>query len=1634
MERSYEEIISEPLLKSIQLMTEKTIEDLDYSKVIEAQIIDDSRGSKGIYTVLYGVSSFEAFSKDTSFSNGDLVQIIFPNKNNDGTKIILGKSAKIDEKEYIIDDSFEKYINITGNLIELMLNSNKSLLANGDTREKLLWRYIGNPQDLLNYSTIGLEAGFQSLLNNAIEGEYGLKIEITTSNDVISYYLNTEDMSGNPYNYESFYPYKKLFKIPNQENLIINDISLYFYQETGSFKDSSGNLILSQDSFYNDLPFNLFVDDIHLSFGFLQFEYTPGESKVEIKVGEGYNLTYGQDSPEAVVNLSWIRWNDDNTKILTQEENIQLNDFKIEWYYYEKKVDYINNINKHYEDKSFEFNRMAEEDASLLREERLNSVGCEYIKNDNWQKITDFDDLFSVKIKFNINGTNNYQIRAFIICDDNMIYQSNTLNFTNIAYANVKLNQISNGMNIEALDGSFGNYYCYTSTNILNNEDKKTRTLKLKYYDNEGNEVNLIDNETYPTYSIEWIVPEENTMIIGKMNPSNNTEFQYIIKNLYDITATNNTILCRVTETYEDGVVNVYESTYDFNFGQSGNAFGNNIIVVDFANLQEIREITSHDYKNLNTLINNLYSKILSLEEWFEENFTKYQTYYGEIQNLLNSINSEEENEESILTEEDKESILNQIYILLNETHQKDEELLDNYFNSLSEEELNDDILYQYRKSFIDALNDIYKANQNNEKIKDQNILSKKNILYTKNAIQADQTEEMFIVKMFNSSNEEIDLSQSYDISWELKVYNKNNGELQDNDTYDLSQNKNIVKITRYATNNSNEKIAFGMDYLLILKVTITKENTKLSSWLEYPIAISSDLLTYNHVVGTTSIIYKQTGGTPIYYPEPYKIYSYDSVEQDVNWSLAGTALNGNNKDTNRLIKLNEDNVIEPLGTYLTNAENEQYGFQCLIENELCWIQPITIVRSAFVSTTINSWDGKTVDIKEANGTIAAMMIAAGKKEGEDGVFTGVMMGDLSTDISNGEETFVNTGLYGFQKGFLTFGLKDDGTAFFGKKDRGQILIDGEKSSIVSQSYEDIKKGLKFDLDDAIIDVRNKIGDNEYFLTIDASDENIFKIISDEERTPTTDTFPLKIGIGNEPNFTVNWRGELNAKQVTINGTLVAGANSEIGPWKVTTNAIYNSKTGNLTSTNTSEGVYLGIDGLNISGGTSNTTTYITKSAMSIGGGKLTWNGSTLTVTGEINATSGKIGGSNGWTITTNQISSNGMIINSSSGINFNNVFKVTNTGALTATNANIKGEIKATSGWFGDSGDNTSNNIKIMYTSNNIKYIFFNDNFRIQNNGNFYLGPETQETFYISKASGDVACGKMYIYGDDGSVRTRIDEEGLKIGLRTALYNGSMVATEVKGVSYYYQNFTYTNLSYFIYKDGVNKIKLGDLLTINDQEGFKISQSQRLGGAAEPYVLIGKRNHSYILDIKGEVRIQNGGITADTAIIRALAFKNGSDYGIYNGGGEGVVRSFNLNNTFYNFFGNPSEKTRLNGDTITSSPPISSDSDIRLKENILPLKNAKDFVMGIEPFEFYWKNNTPKKLGLRPDIKNFGVSAQQVIKQMQKNGMNPEKYSFVNQVGEYYTVAYTDFIPFLIQVVKDLEKEIQELKEKINE
>lgn len=255
-----------------------------------------------------------------------------------------------------------------------------------------------------------------------------------------------------------------------------------------------------------------------------------------------------------------------------------------------------------------------------------------------------------------------------------------------------------------------------------------------------------------------------------------------------------------------------------------------------------------------------------------------------------------------------------------------------------------------------------------------------------------------------------------------------------------------------------------------------------------------------NFIEGAREVIYNHQGN-PNYYADPYVLYYIDdndnyqkadtvwylSQDEEIDMSDIPEGMSAGVVDINK--KLNESyipklNKIESSGLYALSA-SPMYasGFNdkiCVYTNDnplYGWSQPILIMQSRYDFAMLNQWDG-TLKMDEENGSIMATMLGAGRKN-PDNTFSGVLIGDVAggTDL---EDTEKMTGVYGLHQGEFSFALKENGTAYFGKKGHGQIQINGNTGIIQSAKYVSNKEGMLLDMDDGIIHILGeKDGDTQ---------------------------------------------------------------------------------------------------------------------------------------------------------------------------------------------------------------------------------------------------------------------------------------------------------------------------------------------------------------------------------------------------------------------------------------------------------------------------------------------------------------------------------------------------------------------------
>lgn len=142
------------------------------------------------------------------------------------------------------------------------------------------------------------------------------------------------------------------------------------------------------------------------------------------------------------------------------------------------------------------------------------------------------------------------------------------------------------------------------------------------------------------------------------------------------------------------------------------------------------------------------------------------------------------------------------------------------------------------------------------------------------------------------------------------------------------------------------------------------------------------------------------------------------------------------------------------IGALRTITTNSPFGSGFYVRNQI-------MTLNQYGNVDANAWDGQSISIDEESGSIFAPTVGAGYKDPFTNTFTGVIMGIDKSQTKEGwgnrqgfdsddiKQNPYMAGLYGYQKGYCSFGIMENGTAFFGRADRGgRIIIDGYNATI----------------------------------------------------------------------------------------------------------------------------------------------------------------------------------------------------------------------------------------------------------------------------------------------------------------------------------------------------------------------------------------------------------------------------------------------------------------------------------------------------------------------------------------------------------------------------------------------------------
>lgn len=335
-----------------------------------------------------------------------------------------------------------------------------------------------------------------------------------------------------------------------------------------------------------------------------------------------------------------------------------------------------------------------------------------------------------------------------------------------------------------------------------------------------------------------------------------------------------------------------------------------------------------------------------------------------------------------------------------------------------------------------------------------------KEILFVKDGDQGTNG-TTYIMAIRPCDTEEVKLSGfqalTYDNGWKdyllLKGYIYKDGELINDQiekysfTYKWdSINLNIkegagtdlIRITGSANPTSSNSA--DLEYYVKLQVDIKDDinDEKTSLYAFYPIDIIIGNLDKKLIDITdipSYVKYTSSGTNPSFYSNNLTcLYNKNDYTSNII-SMNEEVLKINDLDSGR--------YLSPASKFFFEAKNDTSSdigvLKCQIENNYI-IHSIIMYLDTYGNEAVNGWDGTKLSIDEEKGQyIFAPQIGAGEKDSQNR-FTGVVMGKDS-----GQQKI---GLYGYENGINTFGLMQNGKAYFGASGNGRINIDGTSAVI----------------------------------------------------------------------------------------------------------------------------------------------------------------------------------------------------------------------------------------------------------------------------------------------------------------------------------------------------------------------------------------------------------------------------------------------------------------------------------------------------------------------------------------------------------------------------------------------------------
>lgn len=581
----------------MSIIANSSVDKVKFDSTIECTITDATDKLIGKYKVKNeSYAEFYAYSQITTYNKGDKVYVQIPKGDYNSTKFIVGKKTdKNEDKPYNFVNPFNTFIDLTGNFFIAKDNNKEvwSILANGNEKEIEITPNggIAFTDEQQGFTRLGLRADFRAWLETLgiVSGNYGLKLNIYGIKDdtadnikkieasiknngevplIASIDLDTNDMYGNPYNFEGYYSQEIVIDISAVAK--IYNIRIYLYQK-GNFKDSNNDLISYANDFNISVPpNNIFVKDIYMGLGISADEIENEYVRLYSLDGSTYVIDDKGQIDSKTIRLKWVHFDEDGNRAQITEHKKE-DTFEVRWYMYE-----------------------------------FGAPSADEYSGVYWTAIEDNKNNFFYQLKPRSNK-NQEQIKVIILYNGK-VYRSNIITFNNEKQVpNDATIDSLNALSVHCEDQTNGNYLIYNQANYLMNrsDGKISRKLTL-HFDSKTYAINngiIGKNQNGESKLVEaqrviWQIPIKNTMlnfgikddgtdaaykeiVIDLTNENVNVspgEFSlnYTINTFYSANKSNNTVIAKVEK---DGIV--YTAIKDFTFGQVGTNGTDCTLVID---------------------------------------------------------------------------------------------------------------------------------------------------------------------------------------------------------------------------------------------------------------------------------------------------------------------------------------------------------------------------------------------------------------------------------------------------------------------------------------------------------------------------------------------------------------------------------------------------------------------------------------------------------------------------------------------------------------------------------------------------------------------------------------------------------------------------------------------------------------------------------------------------------------------------------------------------------------------------------------------------------------------------------------------------------------------------------------------